>query len=88
MSGPPPLEGQTVLFTGTLSGMTRSEAEARVRQLGGKPVKTLSKKVSFVVVGQDPGSKARKAQELGLQLLDEVAWAAKLDRMEEPPRGD
>lgn len=77
---PPPqlLAGQTVLFTGTLTGMTRAEAEARVRQLGGKPVKALSKKVSFVVAGDDPGSKLRKAQELGVPVLTEAEWAAKL----------
>ena len=69
-----PLAGQTVLFTGTLESMTRSEAEARARQLGAKPVKTLSKKVSYVVVGADPGGKARKATELGLAVLDEAGW--------------
>lgn len=73
------LAGQTVLFTGTLAGMTRAEAEARVRQLGGKSVKALSKKVSFVVAGEDPGSKLRKAQELGVPVLSETEWSAKLD---------
>lgn len=73
------LAGQTVLFTGTLAGMTRAEAEVRVRQLGGKPVKVLSKKVSFVVAGEDPGSKLRKAQELGVPVLSEAEWSAKLD---------
>jgi DNA ligase (NAD+) len=56
--------------------MTRSEAEAKARQLGAKPVKTLSKKVDMVVVGTDPGGKVRKARELGVGLLDEAEWQA------------
>eukprot|EP00624_Nannochloropsis_granulata_P005009 evm.model.NODE_35332_length_10244_cov_15.212905.3 len=71
-----PLVGKTVLFTGTLCSMTRSEAEAKARQLGAKPVKTLSKKVDMVVVGTDPGGKVRKARELGVGLLDEAEWQA------------
>jgi DNA ligase (NAD+) len=71
-----PLVGKTVLFTGTLDSMTRSEAEARARQLGAKPVKTLSKKVDMVVVGVDPGGKVRKARDLGVGLVDEAEWQA------------
>ncbi len=74
------LAGQTVLFTGALGGMTRSEAEAQVRRLGGKPVKTLSKKVGFVVVGEDPGSKLRKARELGVPVLTEEEWRGKIEK--------
>ena len=68
------LAGKTFVFTGELSGMTRDEAEAKIRMLGGKAVGSVSKKTGFVVVGAEPGSKAEKAKTLGVPVLDEAAF--------------
>lgn len=65
-----PLAGKVVVFTGTLS-MARPEAKARAEALGAKVTESVSKKTDFVVVGEDAGSKVRKATELGLTLLSE-----------------
>ncbi len=65
------LEGKTFVFTGELKTMTRAEAAAKVVALGGKETKSVSKKTGFVVVGDKPGSKFKKAQELGITILNE-----------------
>ncbi len=69
-----PVAGKTVVFTGTLERMTRPEAKARAEALGAKVGESVSKKTDFVIVGSDAGSKAKKAAELGLTMLDEDAW--------------
>ncbi len=69
-----PLAGKTVVLTGTLSSMTRSEAKARAEALGAKVAGSVSKKTDYVVVGADAGSKAKKAEALGVVTLDEDAW--------------
>ncbi len=69
-----PLAGKTFVFTGELTKYTRDEAEALVRSLGGKTAGSVSTKTDYVVVGADPGSKARKAAELGITILDEPAF--------------
>ncbi|MDR2011658.1 MAG: NAD-dependent DNA ligase LigA, partial [Rhodanobacter sp.] len=68
-----PLEGQTVVLTGTLSALTRDEARARLEALGAKVAGSVSKKTSFVVAGEAAGSKLDKARELGVEIHDE-AW--------------
>ena len=68
-SGEGLLAGRTFVLTGTLP-FPRSEAKQRIEQAGGKVTGSVSKKTSFVVVGNDPGSKARKAEELGVVILD------------------
>jgi len=65
------LKDKTFLFTGELSSMTREEAKAKVRELGGHPVSSPSKRTDFVVVGQNPGSKFEKAKKLGLKIIGE-----------------
>lgn len=62
-------EGKTFVLTGTLEGMTRSEASERIKERGGKVSDNVSKKTDFVVYGQDPGSKYEKAVALGVPLL-------------------
>lgn len=63
--------GSTIIFTGTLAGITRSEAKAIAERAGFKVVSSISANTNFVVVGEDAGSKLKKAKELGLKILDE-----------------
>jgi DNA ligase (NAD+) len=69
-----PLNGKTVVVTGTLEGFTRPEAEAAIRDAGGKPGGSVSKKTDYVVAGESAGSKLHKAQELGVPVLDEAGF--------------
>jgi DNA ligase (NAD+) len=72
------LSGQTFVITGTLDSMSRDEAADRIKALGGKVSGSVSKKTSSVVVGANAGSKLQKAQELGVQTLDETAFLSLL----------
>lgn len=65
------LQGMTFLFTGELQSFTRAEAEKIVEELGGKVASSVSKKLSYLVVGQNPGSKLKKAQTLGIDIIYE-----------------
>ncbi|MEK7144406.1 MAG: NAD-dependent DNA ligase LigA [Patescibacteria group bacterium] len=73
-----PLTGQTVVITGTLPTLLREEAEARVRRAGGKAAASVSAKTSFVVAGDNPGSKFDKAKQLGVQVISEAEFLKKL----------
>ncbi|NUR21784.1 NAD-dependent DNA ligase LigA [Frateuria sp.] len=70
-AGAAPLEGQTVVLTGTLPTLGREEAKQRLEALGAKVAGSVSKKTSFVVAGEAAGSKLDKAQELGVPVWDE-----------------
>jgi len=69
-----PLSGKTYVLTGTLTGMSRDEATAAIERLGGKVAGSVSRKTAGVIVGEDAGSKADKARELGVPMLDEAAF--------------
>ena len=71
-----PLAGKTLVFTGTLLRMGRNEAKAKAESLGAKVGGDVSKNTDFLVVGADAGSKATKAQKLGIAVLSEAEWLA------------
>ncbi len=63
--------GKTVVITGTIEGLSRSEIKDIVEKKGGKVTGSVSKKTDYVIVGTDPGSKYTKAVELGIRIIDE-----------------
>lgn len=73
-TGELPFAGKTFVLTGTLPSMTRDEAKARVQALGATVSGSVSKKTSYVIVGEEPGSKADKARELGVPMLNETEF--------------
>jgi DNA ligase (NAD+) len=74
VAGPRPLEGVTVVVTGSLEEYSRDSATEAIQNLGGKVTSSVSKKTSFVVVGDSPGSKHDKAVKLGVPILDEAGF--------------
>jgi DNA ligase (NAD+) len=72
--GPRPLEGKTFVLTGTLQRLTRDEAREAIERLGGRVTSTVSRKTSFVVVGDAAGSKVDDARRLKVATLDEDAF--------------
>jgi DNA ligase (NAD+) len=74
-----PLDGLTFVVTGTLLAFSRSDAEARIKAMGGKVTSSVTKKTNYVVVGESPGSKAAMAQKLGIPTLNEAAFLSLLE---------
>lgn len=74
-----PVAGKTVVFTGTLTTLTRDAAKAQAERLGAKVANSVSSKTDYVIAGVDAGSKLKKARELNLTILDESAWITLVD---------
>jgi DNA ligase (NAD+) len=74
------LKGLSVVFTGEMTGMTRSEAESLVKELGGSAPSSVSRKTSFLVTGTDPGSKLAKARSLGVKVIDESSFLEMIEK--------
>jgi len=75
-----PLAGKTVVVTGTLEGFSRDQAEQAIKDAGGKAARSVSKNTDLVVVGDSPGSKADKARELGVTIMDEKEFRRMLGK--------
>jgi DNA ligase (NAD+) len=80
-ASPGKLVGKIFVFTGELAGISRLEAEAKVKALGGRTSDSVSKKTSYVVAGEKPGSKLAKARALGIPVLGEAEFLAFLDNV-------
>src|SRR5690606_3185785 len=71
-AGPSPLKGKVFVLTGRLDSMTRSQAEEALRRAGAAVTSSVSKKTSYVVAGDEPGSKVERAAELGIPIITEA----------------
>ena len=81
------LEGLTIVVTGSLPTLSRDEAKEAIIIRGGKASGSVSKNTSYVVAGENAGSKLDKAEQLGIRVLDEDGFKALLDGVLEPARG-
>lgn len=81
--GPTPLEGQTWVLTGAMDSMTRDEGKARLQALGAKVAGSVSKKTTCLVAGEAAGSKLTKAEQLGVEVIDEATFIERLATWEQ-----
>lgn len=72
------MTGKTIVFTGTLTNLSRAEAKAKAERMGAKVTGSVTNKTDYVVVGEDAGSKAKAAKELGIRVLSEEELLAML----------
>src|SRR5438093_5316698 len=75
-----PLAGKTIVITGSLSSMSRDEASRAAQEAGARVASSVSKKTDFVVVGENPGSKAAQAEQVGVEMIDEQGFLRRLGR--------
>ena len=78
--GQQPLAGRSFVLTGSLDSLTRSQAEATIKQAGGHIASQVSRQTDYVVAGRDPGSKLAKAKQLGIKIIDEAELLTLLKR--------
>jgi len=74
-----PLAGYSFVVTGTLSGFSRESVKQLIQEQGGKVIDSISKKTSYLVVGENPGSKFEKARDLGVEILNEAGLIALIE---------
>ncbi|MEA3298204.1 MAG: BRCT domain-containing protein, partial [Chloroflexota bacterium] len=79
------LAGREFVLTGRLESLSRDEAEAKIRERGGKTSSSVTKSTSYVVVGSDPGSKLARAQQLGVEMITEDQFLNLLGQEEMKP---
>ena len=79
-TGPKPLAGKTIVLTGGLSSLSRDEAGAAAEEAGARVASSVSKKTDFVVAGENPGTKLAKAEQLGVETIDESEFVRRLGR--------
>jgi DNA ligase (NAD+) len=77
-AGPQPLAGKSIVVTGTLPTLGRDQIEQLIKDFGGKPSGSISKKTSFLVAGDNAGSKLEKAQSLGVEVIDEAEFRRRI----------
>jgi DNA ligase (NAD+) len=77
-TGPQPLAGMSIVVTGTLSKFSRTDIKKKIEALGGKSVDSVSKNTTFVLAGEEAGSKLDKAKKLGIEVLDEPAFLKRI----------
>ena len=75
-----PLAGKVFVLTGTLAAYTREQATLLIEERGGKVSSSVSKKTSYVLAGDEPGSKVEKAQALGVEIIDETTFISMLEQ--------
>ena len=75
-----PLAGKSIVVTGTLPTLSRKQIEDLIRELGGQPTSSVSRKTSFVVAGEEAGSKLDKARSLGVEVIDEAEFLKRAKR--------
>jgi len=80
VAGPRPLEGRSIVLTGGLETLSREEAAAAAEDAGARVTSSVSKKTSFVVAGESPGTKLAKADQLGVDVIDEQEFLRRLGR--------
>jgi DNA ligase (NAD+) len=79
-AGPKPLDGATIVLTGGLDSLSREEAAAAAQAAGARVVSSVSKKTTFVVAGENPGTKLGRAEEVGVEVIDEGEFLRRLGR--------
>ena len=69
-----PITGKKIIFTGTLNSMSRAEAKSMAEKLGAKVVSSINKSTDILIAGEKSGSKLKKANELGIEIMNEESW--------------